>query len=400
MASAPTTPLTITKAKLVPLGKNAGPAIDVHFNPASLVYSLENTTKQQGGTPTRKQFAAQFSGKLTMDLQFDTTGTGADVRTITNQVARLMESSANAARSQSGAGAQAQPVVSFQWGSYEFKGTMESFKETIDFFSHDGVPLRSLVSIGLARQDKVFDNGGSLKSAQQVQGSLLPGSGPPAPGVPPPPPSPDSSASSAAARGGDPNAARQLGADNGLDSLRFSAGASLQVNAGVQFNAAAGFSASASAGLSAGGGAGFSAGGGAGLSLGAGAGASIGANAGLSAGASGGVSFGASAGVASAASLQISAGVGGGALFGGQASAGVPATAGAFAGLETGRATVSTTANLNPLSILPATTSADISTGANASFSLGGAAASNAGFSSNVGSQTSFSDRLVFDSDL
>jgi hypothetical protein len=366
------TPPTL-KAKLVSLTDNS--EVPVHFNPTSLVYTVENSTKQTSGRPKRKQFAAQFSGKLSMDLQFDTTGTGEDVRVTTNKVAAFMQSSADAARNQSGASAQAQPVVSFQWGSYEFKGTMESFKETIDFFSADGVPLRSLVSIGLARQDQVFDAGGSMASSQ-ISGSMVPTPG-------------GASATSVATQGGDPTAARQLGTDNGLDSLRFTGGASLQVNAGIQFNAAAGFAAAASvsAGLSIGGGAGISIGGGAGIS------------GGLSAGASGGVSFGASAGVASSASLQISAGVGGGALFGGQASAGVPATAGAFAGLETGRATVSTTARLNPLRMLPATTSADVSTGVNASYSLGGAATSSTGFTSDVGAQLSFSDRLVFDND-
>jgi len=366
------------KAKLVSLIDQS--FVEVHFNPASLVYSVENTTKQTSGGPKRKQFAAQFSGKLTMDLQFDTTGTGDDVRVTTNKVAAFMQSSADASRTKTGASAQAQPVLSFQWGSYEFKGTMESFKETIDFFSADGVPLRSLVSIGLARQDQVFDNGGSMKGTN-IDGptGLLPAS--PSPSVVPTPK--NASASSVAMMGGDPSAARQLGTDNGLESLRFTSGAALQVNAGIQFNDAVGFAASASAGLSIGGGAGLS----------------IGGGAGLSASASGGISFGASAGVATSASLQISAGVGGGALFGGTSSAGVPATQGAFAGLEVGRATVSSTSRLNPLRMLPATTNADLSTGVNASFSLGGAAAASTGFSSNVGTQFNFSDRLVFDSD-
>ncbi len=46
---------------------------------------------------------------------------------------------------------------------------MESFKETIDFFSADGIPLRALVSIGLARQDNVFDAGSRIRSPQTRQ---------------------------------------------------------------------------------------------------------------------------------------------------------------------------------------------------------------------------------------
>ena len=358
-------PIPVTqKAILKSLSDNT--EVEVHFNPASLVYTIENSTKQQSGDPKRRQFAAQFSGKLTMDLQFDTTDTGEDVRQTTNQIAMFMQASANAGKNPSSGNPQAQPVLSFEWGSYEFKGTMESFKETIDFFSAEGVPLRALVSIGLARQDNVFDENATFSSSD-VSGSLIPTSS-------------DDSATSAATMGGDPSAARQLGADNGLESLRFTAGASLNVGAGIQLNAAVGFSASASASA------------GAGLSIGGG----VGVSAGISAGGSAGVSFGAGAGVASSASLQISAGVGGGALFGGRASAGVPATAGAFAGLEMGRATISCTTRLNPLRMLPATTGSDVSTGANASFSLGGAANAGAGFSSDVGTSFNFKDRLVF----
>jgi hypothetical protein len=89
----------------------------------------------------------------------------------------------------------------------------------------------------------------------------------------------------------------------------------------------------------------------------------------------------------------------GGAIFGSSASAGVPATAGAFAGIEIGRARVSTTAQLDPRRMLPATVGSDVSVGANASFGLGGVALAPAGFSTNVGVNASFSERLIFEGD-
>jgi hypothetical protein len=372
------TPIPVTqKAVLRSLSPGSKP-ITVHFNPASLVYTVENSSKQQSAGPKKRQFAAQFSGKLTMDLQFDTTGSGEDVRATTGLVAKFMQASSASGTNPSSGNAQAPPVLSFEWGAYEFKGTMESFKETIDFFSADGIPLRSLVSVGLARQDNVFDENFSSKKAN-VGGPFTTSSNNSV--VPTGKSRNSSNLTTLATVGGDPNAVRAVASANGLDSLRFTGGASVAVGAGIQLNAAAGFSASAGAG--------------AGLSIGGGAGLSIGGGAGISAGA--GLSFGASAGVVSSASLQISAGVGGGALFGGQASAGVPATAGAFAGLELGRATVSTTTRLNPLRMLPATVSTDVSTGQNASFQLGGAANVGSGFSTDVGASFSFSDRLVFD---
>ena len=371
---------TVTKAFLQSLPD--GDPIEVHFNPASLVYSLENSTRQQGNDPKRRQFAGQFTGKLTMDLQFDTTNSGDDVRTITNQVALFMQSSAQASKAGSGnstgANAPAQPVLAFQWGTYVFKGIMESFKETIDFFSADGVPLRALVSIGLARQDNVFDEDQALLGTDTGAGSVVQTSS-------------GDSATSAATKGGDPTASRALASANGLENPRFTAGASLQVNAGIQFNAAAGFAASASVGggISASGGIGF------------GASASAGASIGFGGSASAGIGFSAGAGVSAGISggAQLSIGVGGGAIFGSSASAGVPATAGAFAGLENGRAVVSTTAQLNPLKMMPATVGADVSVGSNAGFRLGGSATAQSGFSSNVGTTFSFNDRLVFDTD-
>jgi hypothetical protein len=374
---------TVVKATLTAMPN--GTPIPVHFNPSSLVYTVENSTQQQGSDPKRRQFAGQFTGKLSMDLQFDTTDTGVDVRQVTGQVALFMQSSASANKSSNGgANAPAPAVLSFEWGAYQFQGFMESFKETIDFFSADGIPLRALVSIGLARQDNVFDTGSA--NTPPPSGSLVPTSS-------------SSSAASAAAQGGDPNAARALASANGLENPRFTGGAALEVGGGLQLNAAAGFAASASIG----GGIGIS--GGLGVSLSAGVGISAGA--GVSAGASAGASIGASAGAGISAGVSVSTGAGGqvtlaaggGALFGSTASAGVPATAGAFAGLETGRTTVSTTTQLDPMRMLPATVGSDVAAGANASFGLGGVATAPSGFSTDVGASFSFSDRLTFDGD-
>jgi hypothetical protein len=379
----PQQPPQVAKATLSALP--GGTPLTVHFNPASLVYSVENSNPPQAGQPKKAQYVAQFSGKLTMDLQFDTTDTGADVRTVTNQVAAFMQASVNATAAAASAappsgsnnsGApppKAPPVLMFQWGTYQFQGIMDSFKETIDFFSADGIALRALVSIQLSRQDNVFDEGANLSGPSNA-GSLVPSSS-------------GDSALSMATRGGDPSAQRQLGTDNGLDSLRFTAGASMQVSAGVQLNPPAAFvtasSTSATAGLNIAISAGASAGGSAGISIGA------------SAGTSASVSSGSQVSISTSATSALAP------AFGASASAGVPATAGAFSGLQTGRATVSTTSNLNPLQMLPATVGTDVSTFTGASFSLGGMAnnTGSAGLSTDVGTEFSFANRLTFSSD-
>lgn len=368
----PQQPPKLAKATLTALP--GGAPLSVHFNPGSLVYSVENSVAQQSGGPKKVQYVAQFSGKLSMDLHFDTTDTGSDVRTITNLVALFMQASANATAAaqnsappsangnSSGPPPKAPPVLLFQWGTYQFQGIMDSFKETIDFFSADGVGLRALVSISLSRQDQVFDEGANL-SGPTSSGSLVPSSN-------------GDSALSMATRGGNPNATRQLGAANGLESLRFTNGAPMQVGGSVQLNPPAAFVTAPSTSV------------GAGLGFGI----SAGVSGGVSAGASFGITIGGSAGT------QTS---GLGATFGASASAGVSATAGAFAGLQSGRAQSSSAATLNPLQMLPATSAADRATHNGASFSLGGAAngTGSAGLSTDVGTQFSFSKRLTFSSD-
>ena len=91
-----------------------------------------------------------------MELQFDTTDDGADVTQTTRKLQAFI-----APPSPPGQPADRQvppPLVLFEWGRIKFKGIAESYKETIDFFSASGVPLRASVNLTLSRQDKVFDD--------------------------------------------------------------------------------------------------------------------------------------------------------------------------------------------------------------------------------------------------
>ncbi len=143
-----------TRATLT--AKDTNQSFPVHFNPGSLDYTITNTL--QGGSRTRSaQYVAQSTGKLSMELVFDTTGSGEDVRIHTEKVAKLMEPGGGRPRP-SGQGRPPPPVAIFQWGSYKFEGVIETYREKIDFFSSDGVPLRATVSLTMSRQDHVFDS--------------------------------------------------------------------------------------------------------------------------------------------------------------------------------------------------------------------------------------------------
>lgn len=306
-----------------------GEAITVHFNPASLQLQLSNELKDTKNNE-RKQYIAKTSAKLTMDLPFDTTDTGEDVTQATRKLQAFLVPAmppGEAARQQ-----VPPPLVLFEWGTLRFKGIAENYRETIDFFSAAGVPLRASVNLTLSRQDQVFD--------QSSGGGAPPGGG----AADPDSFNLDTPAGGAAGVAGSlgaPGAARALAAANGQESLRFGAGASLSVSGGVTLKAAAAFSAGG------GGGAGLSLGGGAGLGISGGAGGGIG-GAGVSAGL--GV---AGAGLSSTARLSASEG----AFSGLRVSVGRPA------------------AKLDPKKLLPRNESAARATDRNARFQVGGKAA-------------------------
>jgi hypothetical protein len=343
--------VNITQAKFnVMDGATVQSSVDIQFNPASLQYTIENTLSEPSKDGVQRQYVTQSSGKLTMDLYYDTTDTGADVRSKTQEVAKLMEPV------NQGSNKNVPPTVQFEWGTYTFTGLVQTYKETIDYFSANGVPLRASINLTIASQSGVFQEVDPNKPAQAAQVT---------------PTSSFDSATSVAQRGGDPSAARALASANGLDSMRFTLGATVAVGGGVSLKGPVAF-ASASAG--AGGGIGI--GGGAGVSLGGGAGVGV------------GVSVGGGAGVGVSVQSGTSA-----------SSAGVPATAGAFAGLRaSASAGTQSLASLNVTRISAQVPLNRASTATGASFGIGGVSLrpSSPGLSANVGASKSLSDVLQF----
>jgi hypothetical protein len=245
--------------------------VEVHFNPETLQYTITNNLKNQGGGNATKQYVSDSTGKLTMDLIFDNTSSGEDIRMKSSKIAKLMEPVG--AESE-----KAPPVVNFEWGLYKFSGMLESYKETIDYFSSDGVPLRSSINITMSSQDKVFDpkTAGTNNSTGEPNSAVpvTPGEG--------------KGATELATKAGNPGAAKAIASSNGMESMRFSQGGSVELDSSISLKGPSGF---ASVGI--------------GLDVGA--------------------------GLDSNAGLNLSAGV----SVGSNLSAGVSASAGAFSGLKT-----------------------------------------------------------------
>lgn len=319
-------------------GGGSGPKVYVHFNPETLQYTVQNTIKEEGKGNKKKQHVSQTSGKLTLQLVFDTTDTGEDIRVYTDEVAKFLNPDA-------AGNDKTAPLVEFHWGAYEFAGLVEQYKETIDFFAAAGVPLRSTVDLTLASQDpkQIFNSNHNPsasvdqpQSGQEAtvhpQGGAGQNSGP-------------GGAAGLANALGDPRAARSIASLNGSASLRFGAGGSLAVSGGVSLQSAAAFSTGASGGI------------GGGIGLGAGA------------------------------SLSLGAGI--------SAGGGVSATAGAdFAGL---RATADGALSV-PSGRTLFSAGADAGTGAGAQFAAGGRAQAvgGASISADVGADADLNARITF----
>jgi len=337
----PVTPAseTVSLAHFKPLaGEDKDRSFPVHFNPASLQYTVANTQDPRRKNSAGVQFVTQSTAKLTMDLVFDTTLTGEDVRESTDKMAKLL-------RPYQDGGGKVPPSVEFGWGAYTFTGIVEQYKETLDFFSAGGVPLRASVNITISSNTVVFESAKNRNAS--VDGQVNPE----------PVVLPDSAGPSAAANTiGDPRAARAIASFSGSASLRFGAGASLAVAGSVSLSPPAAFSAGGGLGLSAGAGIGVGGGIGIGGGVGIGGGAGIGAGAGLS----------------------------------------VAATAGAaFTGLRVGASATTSGGVTNARALLPA---ASVASGGSAGFELGGAARAKAGgsLSADVGASADLSGRIGF----
>jgi hypothetical protein len=178
--------IAIERGKLIPVtGDNDNPdlenAIDVQFNPTSLKVSLSNTIKEnaRNGSSRSAQFVDKSSSNLTVELIFDATyieqpdgaqgnnqtaasssnsggsrnniQQGSDVRLYTRKIADTFIKPVA-----EGDKLKAPRRCLFQWGAFEFLGMVQSFDETLDFFSPEGRPLRATISLKLSEDRYQF----------------------------------------------------------------------------------------------------------------------------------------------------------------------------------------------------------------------------------------------------
>ena len=180
-------PLTLKKAELIELKsdfsgeEDGGKRVTVQFNPDSLKLSFANAlvtpegTGSQKGTPGRLQVGAGTT-KLALQLWFDSTrlAEGAtpanDVRDLTKEVTYFITPKSDGAAEPK----FIPPAVRFLWGTFHFDGIMDAVEETLDYWSHDGKPLRANMSLSLSQQKiEAFELAARSKGKDQMIARLV-----------------------------------------------------------------------------------------------------------------------------------------------------------------------------------------------------------------------------------
>jgi hypothetical protein len=176
---------------------NQSKKITVQFNPTTLKVSLSNTLSapKKGAQNSRAaQYVDKSSATLTVELVFDTTYVeaasqgasagdqlgssggsgqikeGSDVRDQTRKIAETFMKP-----TKSGDKMLAPSRMLFQWGTFEFVGMVQSFDETLDFFSPEGRPLRASVSLKLSEDAYQFRQNSKAKAAKPTPALALTG---------------------------------------------------------------------------------------------------------------------------------------------------------------------------------------------------------------------------------
>ncbi|MCJ8500108.1 hypothetical protein [Desulfatitalea alkaliphila] len=205
--------------------------VTVHFNPESLDITFTNSVRRGQRNQPAQVTVTETTAALSMELLFDTTLNGVDVRTETNQLARMMDPAQQQPR-RNNRSRRIPSIVIFQWGTLWFEGYIDNYKEKLEFFSDQGVPLRATVTLSMTQQQRDFEPNTDVAHNTDVAGDLAPGHNVPAArsgaasgNAPVNPLGADTSVTRAVAAGhpaagGDSAVARYVAATNGIENMR------------------------------------------------------------------------------------------------------------------------------------------------------------------------------------
>ena len=139
--------MPLTKALIINTDALIPIPIPVMFNPPEYQLQKTNTFSEitiPGLGSSLLQFVSGDAQTLTMDLFFDTTGIGVDVRVHTELVIGLTAVNAKT---------HAPPRLLFLWGSLIFPCILQSVTQRYEYFNTVGMPLRARLTVTLKGYD-------------------------------------------------------------------------------------------------------------------------------------------------------------------------------------------------------------------------------------------------------
>ena len=141
--------MPLTKALIIDV--DAEETIPVMFNPPE--YQLQKTNQfAEIGIPglgsSLLQFVRGSAQTLTMELFFDTTDLGVDVRDFTGSVMALTDVNSDT---------HAPPRLLFLWGTLAFPCVLESVTQRFEYFNSQGRPLRARLTVSFKGFDLPSD---------------------------------------------------------------------------------------------------------------------------------------------------------------------------------------------------------------------------------------------------
>lgn len=158
--------MALVKAVIVPLDTPQPVPIPVMFNPPN--YDLSKTNqfaeiKIPGLQSSVLQFVNGDAKTLSMELFFDTTDTGVDVRTRTLAISNLTEPNPVT---------HAPPRLLLLWGSLAFSCFLISVRQQFEYFNALGMPQRAKLTVQFKGYDPLESLVAANPAAQVAQLSL------------------------------------------------------------------------------------------------------------------------------------------------------------------------------------------------------------------------------------
>ena len=126
------------------------------FNPNEYTFSKHNNWTPipiLGKNIPELKFAGGKSMTLKMQLFFDTSSTGEDVRKTTDRIWKLMNIDEKLTNPNSSKGRP--PMVQFQWGSpLKFKAVITDINQKFTLFRYDGTPVRATLDVSFLQAEE------------------------------------------------------------------------------------------------------------------------------------------------------------------------------------------------------------------------------------------------------